>query len=51
MLMKTNELLPMLFASSTDKVLEYTFPQSVCLLFILGIMAMLLFDDDTGGVS
>jgi len=38
MLMRTNELLPMLSKSSTELVLKYTFPQFVCLLFILGVL-------------
>jgi len=47
MLMRTNELLPMLSKSSTELVLKYTFPQFVCLLFILGVFAFLIFSNDS----
>lgn len=41
-----NELLPMLCASSTEKVLTYTFPQFVCLLFIFGVLVFLFSSND-----
>lgn len=41
------ELLPM-FCSTIVKVVEYCFPQFVCLLFVLGVTCFLLFDDDNG---
>jgi hypothetical protein len=47
MTMKVNELLPMLLMSDHQRVLQYCFPQFVCMVFILGIMALLLFDDDS----
>jgi len=51
MLMNPNELLPMLLKSDTELVLKYTFPQFVCLLFILGVFAFLFFSDDSEGVN
>lgn len=51
MMMSLGELLPMLSVSSTELVLEYTFPQFVCLLFVLGVFAFLFFSDDSGGAN
>lgn len=39
-------LLLMFCSSSTERVLRYTFPQFVCLLFVLGIFAFLFLSDD-----
>jgi hypothetical protein len=47
MLMNPAGLLPMLSKSSSELVLTYTFPQFVCLLFILGVFAFLFFSDDS----
>jgi hypothetical protein len=47
MLMKNVELLPM-FCSTAANVLQYCFPQFVCMVFILGITCFLLLDDDNG---
>ena len=47
MLMNLVELLPMLLKSDTERVLEYTYPQFVCLLFVLGVFAFLFFSDDS----
>lgn len=46
MLMSLNDLLPMLSKTTTERVLTYTFPQFVCLLFVLGIFAFLFLSDD-----
>jgi len=46
MLTRVNELLPMLSKSSSELVLTYTFPQFVCLLFILGVFAFLFSSND-----
>lgn len=47
MLTNLEEPLLMLLKSSTELVLKYTFPQFVCLLFILGVFAFLFFSDDS----
>lgn len=46
MMMKPTELLLTLSKSSSELVLKYTFPQFVCLLLVLGVMAFLFCSND-----
>ena len=46
MLTRVSELLPTLCASSTEKAIQYTFPQACCLLFIFGVLVFLFSSND-----